>query len=1010
MEDQNKTKRQLINELEEFRQRIVGLEALKNEPKHVEEALRKSEETARRLAQENATMAEIGRIISSTLNIEEVYERFAEEARKLIPFDRIAISLTDLKNNTSTAAYIAGIDVPGRGPVDIIPMAGTVAEEVTRTRSGLLIQGDNINEVASRFPALLPTFQAGLRSLIFVPLISKNQVIGVLSLRSLVPKAYTDQDVRLAESIGNQIAGAIANAQLFIELKRAEEELQRSEEEARRLAQENAIMAEIGRIISSTLNIEEVYERFAEEVRKLIPFDRIALSTFNPENHSSTMAYALGVEVEDRKHGTVFPLTGSFYEELIAKRSGIIIQTEDEKELEEHYPTLLSTFQAGIRSIMSVPLISKDQVMGVLHFRSLKPNAYTELDLKLAERVGNQIAGAIANAQLFAERKQVEEALRTEKQRFQTVSENAPFGMAMIDQTGTIKYINPKYKELLGYDLNEIPDGKTWYRKAFPDPAYRHHAISVWINDNRLGSPKPGEKISRTFTITCKDGTEKIIDFLPVKLETGEYLTSLVDITLRKKAEDALQGSEEAATRLAQENATVAEIGRIISSTLDINEIYERFAEEVRILIPFDRIIINIINPENKTAIIAYILGVDVKDRRIGDFVSLTDSATGECIRTRSSILFQTENIDEVANRFPGLLSTFKAGLRSMIFIPLISKDQVIGTLFLQATKLNAYSERELRLAERVGNQIAGAIANAQLFTERKLAEEELKKAYMKLKGTQAQLIQSEKMASIGQLAAGIAHEINNPAGFIISNLDILNKYIGRITPIFQRYVQLETSLAQYQIPELSHLTREIKDLRDHSAMDHILTDLPQIVSESLEGTQRIKKIVHDLRTFSHAEAIEPKYAFVNDLLDFSLNLIWNEIKHKAEVVKEYSDVPKLFCYPQQLRQVFLNILKNAVQAIEKRGKIIIKTYEENNNIFIEIIDTGCGIPEELQNRIFEPFFTMKEVGKGTGLGLSIVYGIIKKHKGDITVKSKIGEGTNFIIKLPIGGQDKYEG
>jgi PAS domain S-box-containing protein len=201
--------------------------------KQAEEALQRSEETATRLAQENAIMAEIGRIISSTLNIEEVYERFAEEARKLIPFDRIAISLTDLKNNTSTTAYLAGIDVLGRGPADIIPMAGTVAGEVTRTRSSLLIQGDNINEVASRFPALLPTFQAGLRSMIFVPLMSKDQVIGVLSLRSLVPKAYTDQDVRLAESIGDQIAGAIANAQLFMEREQAEEALRQSEERYR---------------------------------------------------------------------------------------------------------------------------------------------------------------------------------------------------------------------------------------------------------------------------------------------------------------------------------------------------------------------------------------------------------------------------------------------------------------------------------------------------------------------------------------------------------------------------------------------------------------------------------------------------------------------------------------------------------------------------------------------------------------------------------------------------------
>src|SRR4030042_4223850 len=203
-----------------------------------------------------------------------------------------------------------------------------------------------------------------------------------------------------------------------------------------------------------------------------------------------------------------------------------------------------------------------------------------------------------------------------------------------------------------------------------------------------------------------------------------------------------------------------------------------------------------------------------------------------------------------------------------MIVGAVISKDIVIGGLLMGSMRQNFYTDYDLKLVESIGNQIAGAIANAQLFNERLRAEEELKKAYEALKATQAHLIQSEKMASIGQLAAGIAHEINNPAGFIISNLDILNKYVRRITSIFQKYGQLETSLAQYQIPELSHLAQEIRDLRDHSGMDHILTDLPQIVSESLEGTHRIKKIVYDLRTFSHAEAIEPKYAFVNDLLD----------------------------------------------------------------------------------------------------------------------------------------------
>jgi PAS domain S-box-containing protein len=681
---------------------------------------KRAEEAAKRLSQENAIVAEIGRIISSTLNIEEVYERFAEETHKLIPFDRIMINLTNLKNNTSITAYIAGVDVPDQRPGNITPLTGTATEEVIRTRSSLLIQGDNIDEAASRFPRLLPTFRAGFRSLIFVPLISKDQVIGVLSLRSLVPKAYTDRDVNLAESIGNQIASAIVNAQLFIERKRAEEAVNR-------LAQENAIIAEIGRIISSTLNIEEVYERFVEEVHKLIPFDRIALTTMNPDHRSGTMAYAFGVEVKDRNQGAVFPLTGSFYEEIFSKQSGILVQTEDESELVERYPILLSTFRAGLLSMISVPLISKGEVIGVLHIRSLKPNAYTELDLKLAEKVGNQIAGAIANAQLFTERKQAEEALRTEIQKFQTVSENAPFGMAMTDQTGTFKYINPKFKELFGYDLSDIPDGKTWFRKAFPDPAYRHQVISTWIDD--IGSQKPGEKIIRIFRVICKDGTGKISEFSPVKLETGEYLTSFVDITHRKEAEEALRRSEEAARRLAQENATMAEIGRIISSTLNINEVYERFVEEVRKFIQFDRITINHINPKENTFVVLYNAGLDMADREVGKAVPLTGTATEWVMQNRSTLLILEENREEMLGRIPGLLPIFKAGFRSMMLIPLTSKDQVIGTLALQTAKQNAYTEVDLKLAERISNQIAGAIANAQLFIERKRTEESLQKS-----------------------------------------------------------------------------------------------------------------------------------------------------------------------------------------------------------------------------------------------------------------------------------------
>ena len=378
------------------------------ERKQAEEALRRSEEEARRLAQENSIMVEIGRIIGSSLDINEVYDQFGKEVRKIIPFDRILVNTSNPEDNTFTTAYVMGIDVDGRPPGAVIQWSGSATQEVFHSKSSLLIQTEDMDKLAGRFPALLPHFQVGLRSFIAVPLISKDNVIGVLHLQSTTPNAYSEMDLRLAERVGHQIAGAIASAQLFTERKQAEEALRRSEESFRELAKENAIMAEIGRIISSTLNIDEVYERFNEEVNKLISFDRISVATINPKSPTVTIAYAWGNKIDDRIQGDVFPIENTTYAKLVANRSGILIQIESEDELKV-YPHLLSTFRAGFRSTISVPLISKNEVIGGLNFRSLIPNNYTEIDLNLAEKVGHQIAGAIANAQLFKELMQAEE-------------------------------------------------------------------------------------------------------------------------------------------------------------------------------------------------------------------------------------------------------------------------------------------------------------------------------------------------------------------------------------------------------------------------------------------------------------------------------------------------------------------------------------------------------------------------------------------------------------------------
>jgi two-component sensor histidine kinase len=267
-------------------------------------------------------------------------------------------------------------------------------------------------ELAERFPCLLFTFDAGFRSLMSVPLTSRGQVIGGLGFWLMKPKGYTGESLRLAEKVGHEIAGAIANAQLFMERKRTEETLRKSEGESRRLAQENAIMAEIGRIVTSTLKIEEIYERFSEKVRQIIPFDRITINRNNFTENILSIQYTAGIDIPDRKCGDSFPFHGSVNERVASTRSGVINQVADEDEIGERFPPLLPLWKAGIRSTLSVPLFSKQEVAGCLHLQSTRLEAYTERDLKLAERVGHQIAGALVNAELFAERKRAEEQVK----------------------------------------------------------------------------------------------------------------------------------------------------------------------------------------------------------------------------------------------------------------------------------------------------------------------------------------------------------------------------------------------------------------------------------------------------------------------------------------------------------------------------------------------------------------------------------------------------------------------
>ncbi|WP_246022842.1 ATP-binding protein [Cognatilysobacter terrigena] len=298
------------------------------------------------------------------------------------------------------------------------------------------------------------------------------------------------------------------------------------------------------------------------------------------------------------------------------------------------------------------------------------------------------------------------------------------------------------------------------------------------------------------------------------------------------------------------------------------------------------------------------------------------------------------------------------------------------GLRFVAITDISARSARERELQQR---------------------HDELERAYRSLAGAQEQLLQSEKMASIGQLAAGVAHEINNPIGYVHSNLGTLREYVSAL------FAMIETYASALAAPDPLIYRNDIRAHREKLDIDFILGDLPQLLDESREGIERVTRIVQDLKEFSHVgrnETMRP-----SDLvkgLESTLNIVWNDLKYKVKLEKIYGDMPLVECHASEINQVFMNLLINAGQAIAERGVITLACGQENDEAWVSIADTGCGIPEEALGRIFDPFFTTKPIGRGTGLGLAISYRIVEKHNGRLEVQSTVGQGTTFRVVLPV--------
>lgn len=459
-------------------------------------------------------------------------------------------------------------------------------------------------------------------------------------------------------------------------------------------------------------------------------------------------------------------------------------------------------------------------------------------------------------------------------------------------------------------------------------------------------------------------------------------------------------------------------ISKAISSTLDLQKLLEKVMDITKTVMGAEACSVLLLDEGSRELIFKVALGE--KGDEVREFrIKSGQGIAGWVLEHGTPLLISDVRTD---GRFYKAVDD-KTGFetRTILAVPLFVKDKIVGVIEVINKALGAsFDEGDMETLTTMAGQIAVAIDNARMAEDLKLSKDqieiysqnleemvlkrtaELEKANRELKATQAQLLQTEKLSSLGQLAAGIAHEINNPIGFINSNLRTMGEYVEDLLTLTKSYEAMLNVIKKKDYASISAISHDVEKMKEEMRFDFIIDDFRKLIEQSRDGAYRVYKIVRDLRGFARADDAERKFIDINSSLDSTLNIVWNELKYKAEVVKEYGDVPEVECLPVQLNQVFMNLFMNAGQSIKERGTIKIKTYSEGEQVYVEISDTGSGIPEDIVPKIFDPFFTTKEPGKGTGLGLSIVYNIIKKHNGDIQVKSKVGEGTTFTIILPL--------
>ncbi|MCC5669448.1 GAF domain-containing protein [Nostoc sp. CHAB 5784] len=982
------------------------------------------------LDQQKALASVIVRIRES-LDLETIFQTTVTQVRQLLNADRVAVFQFNREQNWEGEFVSEDVALGWDSAMAVKVYNHCFGEEFASSN-----QQGQVQAVADIYKAglsdclvaILSKFQ--VQANLVVPLSRQKELWGLLCIHQCSEaRDWKESEIEFIRQIADHLVVAIQQAKHLHEVQLQATKLAQA-------VQRDQVIAQIVDEIRSPLDIETIFKTTTQEIRQLLQADRVAIFSFNQDWSGKFVAESFGegwtalVGVEPAIADTYLQQTqGGRYVDNQTFTVNDIYQAG----LTNCHVTLLEQFQA--KAFATAPILQGDKVWGVIAaYQNSSPRQWQSYEVESLTKIGTQIGVAVRHHKLLAYAQYQAEQQKTLTSVITRIRESLDLDtifqttvtearqMLQADRV-TIFRFDPQ-KDWEGEFISEdvVPEcnsviAEKVYDYCFGEnfaPLYAQGRVNAIADIYQGKFPGCYVQILEKFQVRAnmiapllKKGelwgllcihqctaprhwqpseiefTSQIAEQLGVALKQDSYLkqvqmqvVQLAEATEREKA-------------MERQELLAATIDKIRQS-LDIKTIFRTTTQAVRELLEVERVAIYRFNPDWS-----------------GKFVADSFKDGWKPVAQAQPMIIETFEDTDDDNELP----------RNETFVPIREGEKLWGLLVAyQNSQPRYWKEEEINLLAQVGVQLGIAIQQAELLERTKRQTSELTQALQELKQTQTRLIQGEKMAGLGQLLAGVAHEINNPVSFIFGNLIHLNEYTQELLNVVKLYRQN------------SSLLPTVQEQIDKTDLDFLIEDLPKTLESMKVGTERICEIVLSLRNFSRTDEAELKPVDIHEGLDSTLLILGHRLKNNnerpaIEIVKEYATLRLLECYPAQLNQVFMNLLSNSIDALEEKFKTIqqrylklsqkcpkipltiwISTQAVNNLIVIRIADNGLGIPEEVRSHMFDPFFTTKAPGKGTGLGLSISYQIIvEKHHGQIKCSSKPGEGTEFLIEIPSG-------